>query len=64
MTYPQTRPDYPRSSGQPQAGYCKNCKRPINDEANGFCDPVGSPLDWCWTEWCRKQDEKDRQKNG
>ena len=59
MTYPQTRPDYPRSSGQPQAGYCKNCKRPIEDESSGFCDASNpSDVSWCWTDWCRKQDEK------
>jgi len=62
MTFPKTRPDFPLSSGEPQAGLCKNCKQPIKDEAAGFCDTKGSPLDWCWTEWCRKQDERTQLK--
>ena len=60
MSFPPIRPDYPRSSGQPQAGYCKNCKAPIKDESSGFCDQVGPREDWCWTKWCAKQDEKER----
>jgi hypothetical protein len=56
MTYPIERPDFPRTSGQPQAGYCKNCKAPIEDEAEGFCH---LPEGHCWADWCAKQDAKN-----